>query len=127
LTKLGNARHVLADLGWRGVQVFIASLLVELVDAVVPPRELHPDTLWRDCALAAVVAVLSQALTLAAYQIGHRHDDPGLLPPGRLPPARPPAGPWCPVWLHPPGGPAPHRAVQRVTLVSMRPGLPAPL
>lgn len=71
MTKRDDLRHLLGDLAWRGVQVFVAALLVELANGELLPAVRRVE-FWREVAIAAAIAVVSQALTFAAYQLTHR-------------------------------------------------------
>ena len=61
-------RRKLAELGWHGFQVFMASLLVTTAagDYITRLRTLE---FWQDLAGAALVAVVSQLLAYAGYRL----------------------------------------------------------
>lgn len=67
-------RRLLWELAQRAVQVFVASLLVELAEGNLVPS-LHRIEFWQDVAGAAIVAALSQLFSLLAIQAAHHERD----------------------------------------------------
>lgn len=87
LDSLDPGRGLWIDMGWRAIQVFVATMLVNVsgTDFVSAAHNLK---FWQDALGAAIVAVLTQLLALASSRAGI----PG--PPPRDPPAiEPPASP----------------------------------
>jgi hypothetical protein len=82
LDSLDPGRGIWSDLGWRAVQVFIASMLVEVsgTDFVGAAKNVK---FWEDAVGAAIVAVLTQVLALASSRAGI---PPPVTEPATLPP-----------------------------------------
>ena len=69
LDSLDPGRGLWADLGWRAVQVFVASMLVEVsgTDFIGAAKNVK---FWEDALGAAIVALLTQLLALASSRAG---------------------------------------------------------
>ena len=69
LDSLDPGRGLWIDLGWRALQVFIASMLVEVsgTDFIGAAKNIK---FWEDALGAAIVALLTQLLALAASRAG---------------------------------------------------------
>jgi hypothetical protein len=69
LDQLDPGRGVWIDLGWRAIQVFIASMLVEVsgTDFVGAAKNIK---FWEDALSAAIVAILTGVLALASSRAG---------------------------------------------------------
>lgn len=69
LDQLDAGRGVWVDLAWRAVQVFIASMLVEVsgTDFVGAAKNIK---FWEDAVSAGIVAVLTGVLALASSRAG---------------------------------------------------------
>lgn len=69
LDSLDPGRGLWIDLAWRAVQVFIASMLVEVsgTDFIGAAKSLK---FWQDAVGAAIVAILTQLLALASSRAG---------------------------------------------------------
>jgi hypothetical protein len=71
LDLLDARGNVWAALWWRAVQVFVATLLVDLAAGtfVMPLRNVE---LWQDCVAAGASAIVSGVLAVAAHA-GRQH------------------------------------------------------
>jgi hypothetical protein len=69
LDSLDPGRGLWIDLGWRAVQVFIATLLIDVsgTDFVAAAKDVK---FWEDAVGAVIVAVLTQVLALASSRAG---------------------------------------------------------
>ena len=69
LDQIDEGRSLWADIGWRALQVFIATMLVEVsaTDILAAARSIK---FWEDVIGATLVAVLSQVLALASSRAG---------------------------------------------------------
>ena len=69
LDSLDPGRGLWVDLGWRAVQVFIATMLVEVsgTDFIGAAKNVK---FWEDALGAAIVALLTQLLALASSRAG---------------------------------------------------------
>jgi hypothetical protein len=69
LDSLDPGRGLWVDLGWRAVQVFVASMLVEVsgTDFIGSAKNVK---FWEDALGAAIVAILTQLLALASSRAG---------------------------------------------------------
>lgn len=69
LDSLDPGRGLWYDLGWRAVQVFVATMLVEVsgTDFIGAAKNVK---FWEDAVGAAIVAVMTQLLALASSRAG---------------------------------------------------------
>lgn len=69
-------RHLLAELAWRAMQVFVSALLVGFGagDYLTALRSI---TFWQDIAGAAAIAVVSQLLALASIRANRQNTSQG--------------------------------------------------